>query len=41
MAVKKNAIKTSLYIKDIFNDHDLNIIPALYDIKTGIIDIIK
>ena len=41
MAVKKNAIKTSLYIKDKFNDHDLNIIPALYDIKTGIIDIIK
>lgn len=40
-ATYKNAIKTCDYIKNKFNDVSLNIIPAIYDIKTGKIDIIK
>lgn len=40
-ATYKNAIKTCDYIKNKFNDDSLNIIPAIYDIKTGKIDIIK
>ena len=40
-ASKLNALKTASYIRNKFSDYSLNVIPAIYDIKTGVISIIK